>query len=124
MDALIRYGFSVEEIRNIMNTNEDINNITDKDINEVIKILEKYNCKINHIKNIIITNPFILTRDLDEIEKTIKVLIEFSKRIEVLLDTNPFVLNISDRDIISIVNDLSNKGYNKNDLCDYFYFNI
>ena len=124
MDALIRYGFSVEEIRNIMNTNEDINNISDKEINSIIELLEKYNCKINHIKNIIITNPFLLTREIDEIEKSIGALLDVTDRIEVLIDTNPFLLNIGERDINSIIRRLSNEGLKKEEIIDYLYINI
>lgn len=124
MDALIRYGFSVEEIKNIMNTNEDINNITDKDINSIIELLEKYNCKINHIKNIIITNPFLLTREIDEIEKSISALLDITDRVEILLDTNPFLLNIGERDINSTIRRLYNEGLKKEDIIDYFYVNI
>ena len=120
MDALIRYGFSVEEIKNIMNSNEDINNITDHDINKIIKLLEECNCKINHIKNIIITNPFLLTREYDEIVKTINILDKNLKNVFLVLDTNPFILNITDRDIELLINKL-----NKENICinDYFLFN-
>lgn len=121
MDALIRYGFSVEEIKNIMDTNEEINIVSDKDINNIISLLEKYNCKINHIKNIIITNPFVLTREIDELEKAINILVDICKNVEVLLDTNPFLLNMSDRDINSLVKSLN---LSRNDLIDYLYFNI
>ena len=121
MDILIRYGFSVDEIKNIMNTNEEINNVSDKDINNIITLLEKNGCKINHIKNIIITNPFVLTREIDELEKTILVLINITDFVELLLDTNPFLLNMSDRDINSLIKNL---GLSKNDLLDYLYFNI
>ena len=124
MDALIRYGFSVEEIRNIMNTNEDINNINDKEINSIIELLEKYNCKINHIKNIIITNPFLLTREIEEVEKTICSLLDITKEVELLLDTNPFLLNIGERDICSTVRKLVNEGLKKEEVIDYLYFNI
>jgi len=119
MDALIRFGFSVDEIKNIMNSNEDINNITDQDINKIIKILEKFNCKINHIKNIIITNPFVLTRDFDEIEKTINILNNNLDSIYLVLDTNPFILNISDREIEILINQLVRDNININ---DYFLF--
>ena len=117
MDALIRYGFSVEEIKNIMNSNEDINNISDKDINKFIKLLEQFECKINHIKNIIITNPFILTRDYDDVEKTINILNSYLKNnISIVLDTNPFILNLNEKDINNIINKING------DICDYFMF--
>lgn len=120
MDALIRYGFSVEEIKNIMNSNEDINNISDNDINKIIKLLEKCNCKINHIKNIFITNPFVLTRDYDEIEKSINILNDNLKDVFLVLDTNPFILNISDKEIGLLINELVKKNIDVN---DYFLFN-
>ena len=121
MDALIRYGFSVDEIKNIMNTNEEINDVSDKDINNIIALLEKYGCKINHIKNIIITNPFVLTKEIDELEKTIIVLKSISSNIEILIDTNPFLLNMNERDINSLVKNLE---LSKNNIVDYLYFNI
>ena len=72
MDVLIRYGFTIDEIKNIMNSNQYFENINDKDIYSLIDILGKCGCMSNHIKNIFITNPYILNIDYKELNRIYK----------------------------------------------------
>ena len=64
MDILIRYGFSIEEIKNMIDSNPDINNVDDSVIYTLIDVLGYCGCLSNHIKNIFIllnlTRPFFL----------------------------------------------------------------
>ena len=60
MDTLVRYGFSIEDIKNMMDSNQEIENIEDSVILKLIKLLENENCSQDSIKNIFITNPFYL----------------------------------------------------------------
>ena len=69
MDVLIKYGFTIEEIKIIMDSNYDFDMIKDKDINELISILDDIGCLNKHIKNIFITNPFIFNQSVKEIKK-------------------------------------------------------
>ena len=69
MDSLIRFGFTIEDINILMNTNEDISLVSDNEVNEIIKLLENNNCSINTIKNIFICNPFVITSSIIDINK-------------------------------------------------------
>ena len=40
MDVLIRFGFTIDEIQSMMNTNDSIDTVSDKDIYELIDILK------------------------------------------------------------------------------------
>ena len=123
MDILIRFGFSIEEINNMINSNEEINDISDSHIEDIIKILEEMGCGVNPIKNIFITNPFLLTREITEIKKLIVKLLDLGiEDLCFLFDSNPFLLNMDYKDVDSIVKSLSKDGYKKDDILDYFYY--
>ena len=45
MDVLIKYGFTIEEIKIIMDSNYDFDMIKDKDINEFLSYLNENSLK-------------------------------------------------------------------------------
>ncbi len=110
MDILIRYGFSIEEIKCMMDCNQDIGNIEDNDIEELINILKDNNCNLSIIKNILLTNPFYLNNNIDDVLRLIDTLKKNNVNdLDLLFDSNPFILNISSKDIKRILNKLDNK---------------
>jgi len=62
MDVLIRFGFSIEEIKNMMDTNILIDTVKEDNLIELINILKRLGCKDSVIKNILVANPFYLNR--------------------------------------------------------------
>ena len=123
MDVLMRYGFSIEEIKNMMDTNEEIEAIPDKTIYDLIDILGSIGCFNQHIKNIFYSNPFSLSRNTREIKKTIEAFKELEiDHIEILLDSNPYLLNINAKDIRKIRKQKEKEGYTLNEIKDYFYY--
>lgn len=123
MDVLIRYGFSMEEIKNMMENNEEISSIEDNSIYEIIDILGSVGCLSNHIKNIFYSNPYSLSRN----PKDIKSLIEALKQIglthlEVLFDSNPYLLNIGENEIKKIKKQKEKEGLGEDDIKEYFYY--
>ena len=74
MDILIRFGFSMEEIQNMMDTNDIIEETSDKNINEILDTLKRIDCQEEQIKNIFICNPFCLTKEAKEINDTLQEL--------------------------------------------------
>lgn len=123
MDVLIRYGFSIEEIKNMMDTNEEIEGISDKNINEIIEILTSINCTTNHIKNIFYSNPFILSRPPKEIKKIINELLELKLiHLELLFDSNPYLLNSSSTEIKNRIELKEKEGLTEEEIKDYLYF--
>ena len=125
MDCLIRFGFTIEEINIMMDTNEDISLVSDSDVNEVINLLKDNNCSIDTIKNILICNPFTITNSILDTNKLIDKLKELGfKNINLLFDSNPYVLNISDKIIEKLYNKKKDEGLEKPEILDFISYNI
>ena len=124
MDVLIRYGFTIDEIKNIMNSNQYFENINDKDIYSLIDILGKCGCMSNHIKNIFITNPFIFNRKISDILDTINFLSDIGlNNLFILFDTNPYILNIDYKELNRIYKKVK-KEYNDLDIVSNMIFEL
>ncbi len=124
MDVLIRYGFTIEEIKNMMDTNPNISNIDDKTIYSLIDKLGLIGCMNNYIKNIFICNPFYLSRDPIEVDSLLNKLKEIGIiNINILLDSNPYILNLNSDEIEDIYNNLLKEGYTKEEIIDKFNYN-
>ena len=125
MDSLIRFGFTIEEINILMDTNEDISYIDDKDVVEMINLLKKNKCNENTIKNIFICNPFSITNSIIDTNKLIDKLKELGfNNINLLLDTNPYILNMSDKSLEKLYNKKKEEGLNKDEIIDFISYNI
>lgn len=123
MDVLIRYGFSMEEIKNMMENNDEIENIPDKNIYDIMDILGSIGCLSNHIKNILYSNPFCLSRNPKDIEKLIKKLQELRlTHLEVLFDSNPYILNLGEKEIEKVKKEKEKEGYSEERIKEYFYY--
>ena len=123
MDVLIRYGFSIDEIKNMMENNSEIENIPDKNIYEIIDILGSVGCLSNHIKNIFCSNPFLLSKNPKELQKLIDKFKSLSlTHLEVLLDSNPYILNIGTREIQKVQKQKEKEGLTEEQIKDYFYY--
>ena len=121
MDVLIRYGFSIEEITNMMDSNQEIEKIEDKDIYELIDILINIGCINSQIKNIFICNPFCISRNIIEIQKSIDKFKELKlDNLNIIFDSNPYLLNLDEKEIETIYNNLE-KDSAKEEIYNYFY---
>lgn len=125
MDSLIRFGFTIEEINILMDSNEDISLVSDNDVNEIINILKNNNCTNDIIKNIFICNPFSITNSIIDTNKLIDKLKELGfNNINLLLDTNPYILNMSDKSLEKLYNKKKEEGLNKDEIIDFISYNI
>lgn len=123
MDVLIRYGFSIEEIKNMMDSNTEINDVSDETINEIIKILDSVNCSKEIISDIFNTNPYCLTRSVDELKKLMAKFLDIGiANIDVLLDSNPFILNVDYKDIDSVYKKMVKDGFSLEQINNFFYY--
>ncbi len=123
MDVLIRYGFSIDEIKNMMENNQDIESIPDKNIYEIIDILGSVGCLSNHIKNIFYSNPYVLSRNPKDIMKLILRLKEYNlSHLDILFDSNPYFLNIGELEIKKIYEEKESEGLSQDEIKDFFYY--
>lgn len=124
MDILIRYGFSIEEIKNMIDANEDINDVSDKDVSSLIDILTQIGCTSEIVKNIFITNPFYLTRNIDEVKSLIMKFLDIGLgNLNILFDSNPYLLNITYKDVDGIYKEKIKEGLSDEEIKQFFYFN-
>ena len=125
MDVLIRYGFSIEEIKNMMDTNDSIDQVFDKDIYELIEILQKVGCDDKQIKNIFLCNPFYLTCKVFDVHNLIKKLYEIGcSSLSLLFDSNPYLLNMKDEELEMIYHQKIHEGFCREEIIDYIQYNI
>ena len=125
MDVLIKYGFTIEEIKIIMDSNINFDSINDKDVNELINILDDIGCLNKHIKNIFISNPFIFNQSINEIKK----IIEFFYKIGLdnlwyLFDTDPFLLNNKYNFYKRIYDRLRKENKSDEEIVNCFYYEL
>ena len=125
MDSLIRFGFSIEDINILMDTNEDISLVSDSDVNKIIDLLKNNDCSDDTIKNIFICNPFVITNSISDIDKLINKLKELGfKNINLLFDSNPYILNKSDKELEKLYNKKKEEGLEKSEIIDFISYNI
>ena len=119
MDELIRYGFSIEEIQNMMDNNMMINSIKDTDVSSLLKLLESIGCSRNQIKNITITNPFYFSQNISFVKELLMILKEMGfSSLPILLDENPYLLNLSHEDLLQIVKKMRKDGIQEVEILD------
>jgi len=125
MDSLIRFGFSIDEIKNMMDTNIYISTSSDSSIKQLINILEKCKCNDKQIKSILICNPFYLNKDISSVKELIKNLKNMGfKNLNILFCANPYILNLDCNDFQEIVKGLKDKGFTDKKIIDYFNYNL
>lgn len=116
MVELLNLGLTEEEIKNIYETNIDIKYSSEEEIIKLIEILKEINCTSKEIQNIIVSNPFYLTRLHEDIIKLINILIKLGfKNLNLLFDTNPYLLDIDDFEIENFINTKTN-NYTKEEI--------
>ena len=125
MDVLIRYGFTIDEIKSMMDANEQIDEVHDQDVSSLIELLEKVGCTRQIIKNIFLCNPFFLSRNGKEVQCLLDKLYEIGcTYLYLLFDHNPYLLSYKDTDIEAIYNQKRSLGFSKDEILDELYSNI
>lgn len=125
MDALIRFGLSIEEIKNMMDANILIDGASTDILEKLIDALREIGCSSSQIKNILITNPFYLNRTNLEVSNLINILRDMNfTNLDVVFDTNPFLLNFDGDEIKNIALDKKNEGLNDIELRDFIVYEL
>ena len=123
MDVLIQYGFSIEEIQYILDTNLEIEEVDDRLIYEFIDLLRSLGCRNEHIKNIFICNPFCLTNSLLEMKKMIEKLYTYGfDLLYTTFDRNPYLLNMTITDLEELYQTKIKEGMNQDEFIDFLNY--
>lgn len=125
MDYLIRFGFSIDDIKNMMDTNIYIGNVSDSMIKQLITLLEKCSCSREQIRDILLCNPFYLSQGINNVKEIIEFLKKFGfKNLNQLFSLNPYLLNLGYSEILVVIDDLKKKNLNEKEIIDYFNYNL
>ena len=120
MEEIYKLGISENTIKSMLELNPEINNMESKEIQDRIMWLKYIKCTDNQIRNIISSNPMYLSITLDEIIELLKKLYDLRfNHLNVLLDANPYILNINTKDLDSYIGKrVNNKEYLENIIDD------
>lgn len=119
MEELYRIGISENTIKNMLELVPSIFEMSEKEIIEKELILKKLNCDDNQIINIISSNPMYLDRTNDEVLKLINKLKEYGfSTLNILLDSNPYILNLEVFEIEKYINERLNNEEKLDDIID------
>ena len=125
MDILIRFGFTIEEIKNLMDTNINIDNLDEKNIERLIIILTENNCSKKEIKNILISNPLYLNRSEKEITDLIKALKAFNiNNLQTLFFFYPFILNLDKEELQFLIKTKISEGLTNEEVIDFICYEL
>ena len=119
MEELYRMGISENTIKNMLELVPYISEMSEKEIKEKEIILKKVNCDENQVINIISSNPMYLDRTNDGVLKLISKLKSYGfSMLNILFDSNPYILNLEVFEIENYINDRLNDGEMLEDIID------
>lgn len=119
MNELYELGISEETINAMLELCPEIKDMSSKEINEKIMILEKLGCSNNQIISIIGSNAMYLNRTNGEIINLVRKLVDLGFRtLNILFDSNPYILNLEPFEIDNYVNNRINKGEKLENIID------
>ena len=119
MIELYNIGISEETIKNMLEVNPEIKDLSEKEIKEKVLILEKFGCFDDQIINIISSNPTFLSRTKGEVLNLVKTLVDYKFRtLNVLLDSNPYILNLEPFEINNYIDKRVEQGELLDDIID------
>ena len=119
MEELYKIGINENTIKNMLELVPYISEMSEKEIKEKEIILKKVNCDENQVINIISSNPMYLDRTNDGVLKLISKLKSYGfSMLNILFDSNPYILNLEVFEIENYINDRLNDGEMLEDIID------
>ena len=119
MIELYNIGTSDETIKNMIEINPEITELTDQEIIKKVEILKEINCSKTQMLNIISSNPMFLSRGINEIIKLLSYLQKTGFTcLNILFDSNPYILNLESFEIEKYINNRINQGEILEDIID------
>ena len=121
INFLLELGISIQDVNNIIEFNNDITDYEDYKKN--IEALKMIDCDESEIRNIIISNPNILLRSNDDLIKLINCFKKLGfTSLNILFDSNPFLLSKDDFELINFFNKKRKEGLMDDDIIDIVEF--
>ena len=119
MEELFNIGISENTIKNMLEINPNIKDISSKEVIDKISLLKSIKCTDNEILNIISSNPLYLNKTNEDIKELFKYLTKIGfNTLDILFDSNPDILNIEPFEIDSYINKRLDKEENISDIID------
>ena len=119
MEELYNLEISDNTIKAMIEYNPNIKEMTSEEINEKITLLEGINCTDDEIRNIISSNSRYLGRTNEEVLDLINSLENYGfKNINILLDSNPYILNLDVFELDDYINDKKDSGMSIEEIID------
>ena len=119
MQELYNLELSEDTIKSMIELNPEIVNLTNQEIVEKILLLKKIECTLKQIVNIISSNSLYLSRFNDDVLKLFKYLTTKGFRcLNILFDSNPYILNLDSFEIDAYINNRVNQGELLEDIVD------
>ena len=117
INYLLELGIDEKDIKNIMEVNKGFTDFDDYEKN--VELLKMINCDDKEIRNIIISNPNVLIRNNNDILKLIKCFNKYGfTNLNMLFDSNPYLLNNDDFELVNYFNKKSKEGLSNEDIID------
>jgi len=131
MIELYNLGLSENTIKSMIDIIPEIKEMDSKEIINKKILLEKINCSNNQIINIISSNPQYLIRTDGEIINLIEKLTNLGfNTLNILFDSNPYILNLESFEIDNYINSKISSGKLLEDVIEdldsnpYLFFDI
>ena len=121
MFELLNIGIDEINLKYMLESNPNIKELMEEEIIEKIELLRNIGCNDNYIKNIIISNPWYLDRCSSDVIEFIKKLIYLGiTRIDLLINDNPYLLNIDVFELEEFIDKLTKENYSLEEIIDMF----
>jgi len=121
MFELLNIGIDEINLKYMLESNPNIQELTDEEIKEKIELLKQIDCSDSHIKNIIIANPWYLDRCNTDVIEFIKKLISLGlTRIDLLINDNPHLLNVDVFELEDFIDKKIEENYTLEEIIDMF----
>lgn len=118
-EILKKLGINDKTIKQMIEICPNIKDLDDREILSKIEILKQLGCNEIQIRNIISSNATYLDRSINDINKLINKMTEFGfDTLNILLDGNPYILNLDAWEIENYINNREKNGELLEDVVD------
>ena len=119
MQELYNLEIDDDTLLTMLEMNPEIKELTSNEVLNKINLLKIINCSNRQITNIISSNSIYLSRMDDDIKKLISYLLSVGfKSLNILFDSNPYVLNLDEFEVKNYINKRVVSGESLSDIID------